>query len=396
MRPRTACVQAAVLSSSSFRMAHRQSATIIGLQMNSPCTDRSLAERAQGRNNNLNVLRAGAASLVLLSHCWPLSQGSHADEPAMRWLGVEMGSMAVWVFFALSGFLVAASQQRRPSLVSFAGARARRILPGLIVMLLLLVFVYGPVFTRLPLTQYLQHRHTWSYLVFNATLYKLRWGLPGVFDDIALNGSLWTLPIEVRCYALLAILGWTGILRHAASYLVLAMLLAGLTFAGISETELGISFLAGTSAWRWRARIILNGAVALSAFAFGLALMHLRVPFSSAAMALALSYGALYLAYVPDGAIRAFNRLGDYSFGIYIYAFPVQVMLHQIWPALGVFGMFASAMPMTLLLAMLSWHAVESPALQRGCRQPHGADVGSVTGRPRPGGSPSRQVDPSC
>ncbi len=329
----------------------------------------SLGSCAKGRDNNLNLLRFCAASLVLLSHCWPLTQGTADNEPAMLMFGLELGRMAVWVFFALSGFLVASSWDRRPNVREFFLARVRRIFPGLIVMLLGIVFILGPIATTTSLHEYFNQRKTWTFLLFNATLYELRWNIPGVFNGAALNGSLWTLPVEVRCYLVLGVLGWVGALRLGIAYLLVAIVLSVLTFTAwldVSQAPLAFSFLAGVSAWKWRERIVLNGPLALGMLLFSLFLMHYRAPFSSAMLVLGLAYGSLYLAYIPAGAIRGFNRFGDYSYGIYIYAFPVQVTVHQLWPDMGVTGMFVCAMPITLVLAVMSWKLIESPALRRG------------------------------
>lgn len=327
---------------------------------------KNLSSFTKGRDNNLNFLRFVAASLVLLSHCWPLTQGTSDNEPAMRLFGLEMGRMAVCVFFALSGFLVATSWERRPNIRTFALARARRVFPGLVVMLLALVLILGPIVTTASLSEYFSQRKTWSYLMFNATLYELRWGIPGVFDSTALNGSLWTLPVEVRCYLALGLLGLTGALRRRITYPLLAGLLTVLAFIGlidVTHAPLVWSFLVGVSASKWREKIALDGRIALVLLLSALFLMYLKVPLSTAVLVFALGYGSLYLAYVPSGFIRAFNHMGDYSYGIYIYAFPVQVTAHQLWPELSVTGMYVVAMPITLALAVVSWTFVESPAL---------------------------------
>jgi peptidoglycan/LPS O-acetylase OafA/YrhL len=329
-----------------------------------------LSELTTGRDNNLNLLRVAAASLVLLSHSWPLTQGTDANEPAMRLFGVEMGRMAVWVFFAVSGFLVTASWERRSSLPAFAKARARRIFPGLVVMLLLTVFVLGPVFTTLSLTSYLSQKETWAYLVYNSTLlYKMRWSLPGVFGDVALNGSLWTLPYEVRCYIALGLLAFLGALRFNASYVIVGLALLVVGWFDLWDGPLAIAFFAGSAAWRWRSRIELDGRAAVAVLAISLLLLYFRLPLSKACMAVALAYASLYFAYVPGGALRRFNRFGDYSYGIYIYAFPIQRTVAHFWPNIAWPGMFVIAMPLTLIMAMLSWHLVESPALHGGRRR---------------------------
>ena len=236
-------------------------------------------------------------------------------------------------------------------------------------MLLGLVFILGPIVTTTSLQEYFTQRKTWGFLLFNATLYDLRWTIPGVFDGTALNGSLWTLPVEVRCYLILGLLGWVGALRFDITYLFVAIVLSVLTFTGLLDliqAPVAFSFLAGVSAWKWRGRIVLNGPFALGMLLFSLILMHYRAPFSSAMLVLGLAYGSLYTAYIPAGAIRRFNRFGDYSYGIYIYAFPVQVTIHQLWPNFGVAAMFVFAMPITLILAVMSWTLIESPALHRG------------------------------
>jgi len=328
---------------------------------------KKISEFTEGRDNNLNLLRFTAASLVLLSHCWPLTQGTSVNEPAVRLFGLEMGRMAVCVFFAISGFLVGASWERRPNIRTFALARARRVFPGLVVMLLVLVLILGPIFTTASLLEYFTQRKTWSFLLFNATLYELRWGIPGVFKGEALNGSLWTLPVEVRCYLALGLLGSIGVLRLSITYVVVAVVLAVMGYFGqldINQAPLAFSFFVGVSAWKWREIIPLNGLLALALLVVALLLMHRNLPLSTVLLVLALAYGSLYLAYIPAGSIRIFNNLGDYSYGIYIYAYPIQVTVHQLWPELGVAGMFVISMPIVIILAALSWRFVELPALR--------------------------------
>lgn len=67
----------------------------------------------------------------------------------------------------------------------------------------------------------------------------------------------------------------------------------------------------------------------------------------------------LLLAYVPQGNIRRFNQSGDYSYGIYIYAFPVQQLIVTAIPGVSVPVMIGLSFVITLLLAMLSWHLIE-------------------------------------
>jgi peptidoglycan/LPS O-acetylase OafA/YrhL len=78
---------------------------------------------------------------------------------------------------------------------------------------------------------------------------------------------------------------------------------------------------------------------------------------------LILVYGVFWFAYLPRGWIRGYNRIGDYSYGIYIYAFPIQQSIAYLIPGIGPYPMMAIAFPVTLFFAVLSWHLVEKPVL---------------------------------
>jgi peptidoglycan/LPS O-acetylase OafA/YrhL len=93
---------------------------------------------------------------------------------------------------------------------------------------------------------------------------------------------------------------------------------------------------------------------------------YLKMPLARLVLAVAIAAGSLYVAFVPSGLLRAFNRIGDYSYGIYIYAFVVEITIHQVWPAAGVALMVCLAFAITLPLAVLSWHLVERPSLHWG------------------------------
>ena len=76
-----------------------------------------------------------------------------------------------------------------------------------------------------------------------------------------------------------------------------------------------------------------------------------------------LVYAVFWCAYVPDGWIRKYNNLGDYSYGLYIYAFPVHQTLAALRPGIAPLPMFLAAFPLSLGLAVVSWHVVEKPSL---------------------------------
>ncbi len=249
-------------------------------------------------------------------------------------------------------------------------------------MLSLSVLVVGPSLTRYPIAQYFLQPATWTYVPSNLLLAKAQPTLPGVLDGFTysvLNGSLWTLAYEVACYFALLAAGLAGGLTRSRFAVTLSVCLAfGICLSQVPGADskgfankmllLGPAFLAGSAAWVWRSSIPMSGfwAAFLSvaaAFSLGAGLPLAHLLFS-----VALAYVSIYLALVPAGLIRRFNALGDCSYGVYIYAFPIQQALHYYMPHLTVLGMFLSALLITVALASLSWMYVEKPAIELGKR----------------------------
>lgn len=337
---------------------------------------RYLAAVSEGRENNLNLLRALAATAVLVSHAVPIALGSGVAEPFSQSVGYSLGSLAVFVFFAISGFLITGSFERSSSLASFLAARVLRLMPGLIVNIAFVAFILGPLVTTLSVSAYFANVDVYAFFVRNVTLVFLQFELPGVFQDLPyppIVGSIWTLIYEVLCYAGVFLVGVLGLLRHRA--LITAVLLA---YLGVSlvlafgEIELhhrldklmrlSMPFAVGMAFYVWRDRIPLSmwgiaGTIALAWLSFG-------TPIYFPALTLAIAYTTFWLAYIPGGALRAYNRIGDYSYGIYVYAFPLQGFAVWLFGPQTPWENVLYALPMTLVFSVASWHLVEAPALQ--------------------------------
>ena len=171
-----------------------------------------LSEYAVGRDNNFNLIRLIAALSVLFSHSVAVLGLPSSREFFFDHLSLSLAEMAVDVFFVTSGFLVTGSLVNRGDVIAFLWARALRIYPAIWVMLILTVFALAPALTTLPLAEYFTSPKTHDYFAKCATLIGgVRYSLPDVFETMPLktefNGSLWTLPIELRLYCYLAA-GW--------------------------------------------------------------------------------------------------------------------------------------------------------------------------------------------
>ena len=334
-----------------------------------------LGEVSSGRDNNYNLIRMVAASSVLFSHSWPISLGPETVEPLKKWTGFSLGTIAVFVFFAVSGFFITKSFDRRDSIWSFMIARILRIYPALFLVLILTVLIIGTAFTNMPVTDYFLKGETATYVPFNLSLIKMQYALPGVFASNpygpAINGSLWTLFYEVLCYFGVVALGLCGFLAKRRFWIFLtafAMLQAVALVAPLGTmlthiAHLSLPFAMGSAFYVYRDRVPLGGVYAVG---LGLAAFISRGSIFQAPMfILAVSYACFWLGHVRWAGRNAYNRLGDYSYGMYIYAFPVQQMVVALAPGTSPLSLAATSFPLTLLLAILSWHLVERPALAR-------------------------------
>src|SRR3954451_11023912 len=184
--------------------------------------DLARARGTEGLNNFL-IIRLMAASLVIIGHA-PALAAPHPNymDPFTLYLGYEYsGSVGLYIFFVISGFLVTASFEHRGNLIEFAKARALRIYPALVVCTLISALVLGAGLSSMPTTQYLASSDTWSYVAYVGSLYGYVATLPSVtFNDrqwgIVVNGSLWSIFVEARLYVVVALFGVFGLLQRRA------------------------------------------------------------------------------------------------------------------------------------------------------------------------------------
>ncbi len=332
-----------------------------------------IVDRAGGRDNNFNLLRMLAATGVLVSHAYPISLGHGTPQPLSNLLGgITLGTICVMVFFSISGFFITRSFEQKHSLTGFLLARVLRLFPALAAVLAVTVVVSALFLTVAPPQVFWPGAA--EYLIRNLLLFFPKYALPGVFETNpygpAINGSLWTLNYELLCYLGAVICGMLRLLRQRAAFA--AVLLLFLAFYASTEVlalhsrienlaQLGLPFAVGMSFWVWRAVIPLSWPLAGAALVAAVLLRP--TPLFSVAFALALAYGVFVLGYARIRPLKGYTRLGDYSYGTYVYAFPIQ----QLIASFGVVSPLTNiglAFPVVLLCAVLSWVVIEAPALR--------------------------------
>lgn len=329
-------------------------------------------------DNNFNLLRMLAAEGVLISHCFPLASGKGTPEPLQHILGFSLGHVAVLIFFGISGYFISQSYDRSRSILQFSLARVLRIYPALVVALIYSIFVCGLTSTVLAPTSYLLSPETAQYFFRALTLKFIQEGLPGVFLEnpfpVAVNGSLWTLFYEVSCYGLAVVFAIAvGDSRRRATTFLLSL---ALVYIGLRFTAFGLDVSS-------RHGVVMHFLELAPAFCLGMALYHFRIPLSwigvvclsmiaAAAYStsifreiflVSLIYTVFVIGFSASRILRPYNRLGDYSYGTYIYAFPTQQMIASHFAPLSPALMFLLSAPTVLLLSVLSWHSVEQQSI---------------------------------
>lgn len=319
------------------------------------------------------LLRLLAAVTVIYSHAYAVKLDPGVADAIGRlgWgEGIYAGALAVKAFFCISGYLVCGSWFRQRGVWRFLQARAVRILPAYWVLLLLTVTVLGPWCSSYSPSQYYAQHETWAYLWGNA-IYHHRWTLPGVFEANPLpgvvNGSLWSLQPEVLAYLALAGAGAVGILRRAWVFvacipLVLAVVL-WLPRAGFDPMYVGVLFQFGLGCTVWMARRWLPLHWSVLVLLVLLGVLSFATPAFTWVFHISFGYAVLWVAYLP--APRREWLPGDYSYGLYLWAFPVQQWVALQWPSVHIGPNVWISTAISGILAVLSWHLIERPTLQR-------------------------------
>ena len=328
--------------------------------------------------NNFDFLRFLFAALVIFSHSFALC-GVGRREPLLRLSGgqVYTAEIAVNGFFVISGFLITASWLRCPRWTDYLQKRVLRIYPGFLVVCVLCAFLVGAAGAASP-DAYLHQIRLGAFLRHLVLLDKLTLPptFPQNFEPNEVNGSLWTIKIEFELYLMTALLGTLRLFQCRALLLALAaaclLLQTAISLPSISvplpdtltsHLRFLTYFLAGMTLFLYRDKISYGGsgaAVALTVLAIGTWTHAL-----AAVVVLPAVYLIMAAAFSPRLRLHRFGQRQDISYGLYLYAWPIQQLLVQQFDALHhPWSLFLTALPLTVLAATLSWHLVEKPCLR--------------------------------
>lgn len=288
---------------------------------------------------------------------------------------LQFGVLAVDFFFIISGYLITNSWVYSRGLLDYLKKRVLRIYPGLAGALLFCVFIVGPL-GGADISSYFRNPQTYHFfkaiLMADPAQY-----LPGVFTHNPwrdVNGPLWTIRYEFGCYLILALLGLFGVLKKRL--FVLLLLAISIILFQVQVTfnvkiphlapggfpRLLNYFLAGTTFYLYRDKIVYSPHLFIIC-----ALLLLLGSFAGMSVILPIcgTYILLYLAYSPLISLNHFARWGDFSYGIYLYGWPIQQLLVYYYVnRLTSLSLFFISLVLATIIAAISWHVIEAPLLK--------------------------------
>jgi peptidoglycan/LPS O-acetylase OafA/YrhL len=355
------------------------------------------------RRNNFDAIRLAMALLVVWSHSFALRLGSEDNEPVSLLFGgiYNAGNLGVLAFFTISGFLITLSYIRAKSAGSYLRKRVARIHPGYLVAILLCSLVVVPLYSTRSFGDL--DDHELAGLASNLLLRN--YILPSdAFGGQAVNGSLWSIPYEFWCYLGVMALGLAGLLTRRHACLLIAVVVMAVRVwldmtgrhpgSGLAAQIVGPpylwfvvlpSFMLGAAIYTERARIPRSGALLAGLILATMISAHLpladplRLIPTRLLMPPTLAYAVFYLAFHPRIAFHHVARHGDFSYGCYLYAFPIQRMLAASLPAAVPFAVYVLlSMVLSLLAGVASWFLVERWFLPRA----RAIQTGKVQSRP--------------
>lgn len=325
-----------------------------------------------GKTNNLTFIRLFAAFTVIYGHTTAIVPGASLDWVTRTTNYAFSGGVAVDLFFLISGFLVSASilngGARR-----YLIARVLRIYPALWVNLILCTFVLGGLVTTLPIGEYLTHKETWTYFIGLAGTFRGAFFLPGVFSnnlDHAMNGSIWSVLIEVWLYVFVLMAYLLGIMRNRSVFNVVFFItivtlwsnpdLTPSLIRDATSRHVCLLFYIGSFLYINRDCVPVGPYYILIA----LLLAGITIGTDRFVFAYILLLVTFFCAVSFYTQFKWLDKYGDYSYGVYLYGWPAQQIIAHKFPTLAGPENCMYACILAFFCGFLSWHLIEKRALK--------------------------------
>jgi len=320
------------------------------------------------RIDNFSTIRLGLALIVIWSHSFWLTKLSQATEPVFWFTRhqLDAGTWAVHCFLNISGFLVCGSWFKSGSFKEYLLRRLRRIYPGFISAILISAFVFGPMGGVV-----LPDQSVFNWIFRAITLQDPNIPCPAFCSKNLytgmINGSLWTIRYEEFMYAILAMMGLLKLVRVPVAVTFFLVFTFGLFPAGEVFNRLGSHFFAGVLFYlllhriRFKPSLIALSIAVIAATSMYGRWLNLILPIPGTYILLALALNKK----LELNRLVFFTKYSDLSYGVYLYAFPIQ----QLFVKAGMTDpnlVTLVSTPVSMLCALASWHLIEKPFMMQG------------------------------
>lgn len=356
----------------------------------------SFGDKYKINNNSMDIIRLFLSILVIYGHTFPILYGPSLVSPSgkMDFLAtfsnnqIGSGTVAVYIFFILSGFLISQSMLNSNSCSEYLIKRGLRLLPAYFCSLIMSTLILGPIVSNYKYIDYIKTGDPFKYIIHNITfgIFGFHYSLVDVYSNnpfpSSINASMWTLPYEVACYLMILLFAVFGILSKKERFLaifIISLLFAYYSFKSgnipivVDDTywllganhikpliELGGFFMSGTCIYIFRDKIPFSKWIFISLML--LLLFFMKIGYFKYGLLFFLPYITMYLSILPSKI--DLRKFGDFSYGSYIYAFPIQQFLINILPIkLSFIWFFVISTIAILIVAIISWYLIEKPFL---------------------------------
>jgi peptidoglycan/LPS O-acetylase OafA/YrhL len=339
-----------------------------------------LKDKFNPQSNNFDLIRVVAALVVTFAHTYALNQS--APDPITLFFGYEFsGTLSVWVFLVTSGFLIGRSEEYQTT-TNFVISRFLRIYPAFLFAIILESFVIVPIYYELPLSDYIDN-WLWFHMK-NIFLWPQNPFVPNVFTHLAhpvINGSLWTIPLELSFYMLLV--AAAGLFQTARIFYLLVFLASAAGSVALKWYGIGFFsqqpfvlnginlyqfvvystyFWAGVCMWKYRDKLVVSfgGLVIVLLVLFAAR----NTPIAQIALMIGLPYIVVYVATAGTIGTKLHDKIGDLSYGIYLYSYPITNSVVSVTNSkLPNLAVFFIELPIILAVSYFSWTFIEKRSL---------------------------------
>lgn len=335
-----------------------------------------LSDTVGTKSENLHLMRFIASLMVIVSHSFIISTGVESNEWFVRLTNgqLTMGGFAVAVFFLCGGYLIAMSAEKNQTARKFFTARAIRLFPALVFSTFFTIIICGLV-SEWGQIMYYTSSTTWEYM--KNSIFLRVYYLPGVFTSNpygpTVNGSLWTLPVEFICYILCFVAMKLKLTKKKTYPFTVPFVIAGAVLVWILGLTIPLArelirpvllFYIGMGYWIYREHIyfnIRNLVIATAAF-----VLLMVIGQGTLAMLLAFPYIMMHIWFGMKQCSPKIGKWGNYSYGIYLWGFPVQQLVMHFYPEFFMEPVLNAilSIPIAIVFGMITYWVAEKWFIQ--------------------------------